>query len=146
MPEAETGQAVQVLGLLLEYFGERGKRWTRDRYDDGDVTSVPLGTSPGHASPSARASANNTGRLASETTVRASPGHSSVVASLTCSGGRNGFSHDASNEGVLIALLVAAVTRGGAQGPAGAPMSGCMERSRIMKENSPLIRNGFTFA
>ena len=34
------------------------------------VTSVPLGTSPGHASPSARASANNTGRLASETTVR----------------------------------------------------------------------------
>ncbi len=33
------------------------------------ATSVPLGTSPGQASPSARASANNTGRLASETTV-----------------------------------------------------------------------------
>ena len=32
--------------------------------------SVSLGTSPGHASPSARASANNTGRVASETTVR----------------------------------------------------------------------------
>jgi len=31
----------------------------------------PLGTSPGHASPSARASANNTGRLASEATVLA---------------------------------------------------------------------------
>ena len=36
MPEAETGQAVQVLDLLLEYFGERGERWTRDRYDDGE--------------------------------------------------------------------------------------------------------------
>ena len=35
------------------------------------VTSVPRGTSPGHASPSARASANSTGRLASETTLRA---------------------------------------------------------------------------
>ena len=33
------------------------------------ATSASLGTSPGHASPSARASANNTGRLASETTV-----------------------------------------------------------------------------
>jgi hypothetical protein len=33
MPKAETGQAVQVLDLLLDYFGER---WTRDRYDDGD--------------------------------------------------------------------------------------------------------------
>ena len=36
MPEAETGQAVHVLDLLLEYFGEQGERWTRDRYDDGD--------------------------------------------------------------------------------------------------------------
>jgi hypothetical protein len=36
MPEAETGKAVQVLDLLLECFGERGERWTRDRYDDGD--------------------------------------------------------------------------------------------------------------
>jgi hypothetical protein len=36
MPEAETGKAVQVLDLLLEYFGDRGERWTRDRYDDGD--------------------------------------------------------------------------------------------------------------
>jgi hypothetical protein len=36
MPEAETGQAVQVLDLLLEYFGDHGERWTRDRYDDGD--------------------------------------------------------------------------------------------------------------
>jgi hypothetical protein len=36
MPEAETGKAVQVLDLLLEYFGEQGERWTRDRYDDGD--------------------------------------------------------------------------------------------------------------
>jgi hypothetical protein len=36
MPEAETGQAVQVFDLLLEYFGEQGERWTRDRYDDGD--------------------------------------------------------------------------------------------------------------
>ena len=43
MPEAETGQAVQVLGLLLEYFGERGKRWTRDRYDDGDGRRCLLG-------------------------------------------------------------------------------------------------------
>jgi hypothetical protein len=36
MPEAETGRAVQVLDLLLEYLGEQGERWTRDRYDDGD--------------------------------------------------------------------------------------------------------------
>ena len=36
------------------------------------ATSVSLGTSAGHASPSARASANNTGRVASETTVPAS--------------------------------------------------------------------------
>jgi hypothetical protein len=36
MPEAETGQAVQVLDLLLEYFGEQDERRTRDRYDDGD--------------------------------------------------------------------------------------------------------------
>ena len=36
------------------------------------ATSVSLGTSSGHASPSARASANNTGRLASDTTVPAS--------------------------------------------------------------------------
>src|SRR5262245_4289079 len=36
MPEAETGQAVQVLDLLLEYFGDNGEHWTRDRYDDGD--------------------------------------------------------------------------------------------------------------
>jgi hypothetical protein len=36
MCEAETGQAVQLLDLLLEYFGEQGERWTRDRYDDGD--------------------------------------------------------------------------------------------------------------
>jgi hypothetical protein len=28
MPEAENGKAVQVLDLLLEYFGERGERWT----------------------------------------------------------------------------------------------------------------------
>ena len=33
------------------------------------ATSVSLATSPGHASPSVRARANNTGRLASETTV-----------------------------------------------------------------------------
>jgi hypothetical protein len=36
MPEAETGKAVQVLDLLLEYFGDQGERWTRHRYDDGD--------------------------------------------------------------------------------------------------------------
>ena len=35
MHEAENGKAVQVLDLLLEYFGNRGERWTRDRYDDG---------------------------------------------------------------------------------------------------------------
>ena len=35
MLEAETGKAVQAPDLLLEYFGERGERWTRDRYDDG---------------------------------------------------------------------------------------------------------------
>ena len=34
------------------------------------ATRVSLATSPGHASPSVRASANNTGRLASEITVR----------------------------------------------------------------------------
>jgi hypothetical protein len=36
MPQAETGKAVQVFDLLLEYFGEEGERWTRDRYDDSD--------------------------------------------------------------------------------------------------------------
>ncbi len=36
------------------------------------ATSVSLGTSPGHASPSARASANYTGRFASETTLLSS--------------------------------------------------------------------------
>ena len=36
MPEAETGQALQVLDLLLDYFGDDGERWTRDHYDDGD--------------------------------------------------------------------------------------------------------------
>ena len=36
MPEAETGRAVHVLDLLLDYFGEQGERWTRDRYDGGD--------------------------------------------------------------------------------------------------------------
>jgi hypothetical protein len=35
MPEAKTGTALQVLELLLEYFGVDGARWTRDRYDDG---------------------------------------------------------------------------------------------------------------
>jgi hypothetical protein len=34
MPETENGKAVQVFDLLLEYFGEGGERWTRDRYDD----------------------------------------------------------------------------------------------------------------
>jgi hypothetical protein len=36
MPDAETGQAVQILDLLLDYFGDDGERWTRDHYDDGD--------------------------------------------------------------------------------------------------------------
>jgi hypothetical protein len=36
MRETVSGKAVQVLDLLLEYFGEQGERWTRDRYDDGD--------------------------------------------------------------------------------------------------------------
>jgi hypothetical protein len=35
MPEAEMGKAVQVLDLLLEYFGDRGEHWTRDCYNDG---------------------------------------------------------------------------------------------------------------
>jgi hypothetical protein len=35
MPEAEPGKAAQMLDLLLEYFGKRGERWTRDRYNDG---------------------------------------------------------------------------------------------------------------
>jgi hypothetical protein len=50
----------------------------RARYDSSAsvapnacATSMSLGRSPGHASPSARASANNTGRLASETAVPA---------------------------------------------------------------------------
>jgi hypothetical protein len=38
-----------------------------------------LGTSPGHASPSARASANNTGRVASETTVPRRARHAAGV-------------------------------------------------------------------
>ena len=35
MRQVGTGQAVQVLNLLLEYFGDRGERWTSHRYDDG---------------------------------------------------------------------------------------------------------------
>jgi hypothetical protein len=36
MPEPETAKAVQVLDLLLEFFGKRGEHWTRDRYADSD--------------------------------------------------------------------------------------------------------------
>jgi hypothetical protein len=36
MPEPETGKALQLLDLLLEYFGEDGAYWTGDRYDDGN--------------------------------------------------------------------------------------------------------------
>jgi len=35
MPETDTGKAVQVLDLLLEFFGESGAHWTRGRYHDG---------------------------------------------------------------------------------------------------------------
>jgi hypothetical protein len=48
--------------------------------------SVSLATSPGHASPSARASANNTGRVASESTV--SPRTHDVTARVHDEGGR----------------------------------------------------------
>jgi hypothetical protein len=43
MPEAEMGKAVRVLDLLLEYFGDRGEHWTRDRYDDGGGRRCPVG-------------------------------------------------------------------------------------------------------
>jgi hypothetical protein len=36
MRETDTGKAVQMLDLLLEFFGEDGAHWTRGRYDDGD--------------------------------------------------------------------------------------------------------------
>jgi hypothetical protein len=35
MSETDTGKAVQVLDLLLEFFGESGTHWTRGRYHDG---------------------------------------------------------------------------------------------------------------
>lgn len=35
MSETDTGKAVQVLDLLLEFFGESGAHWTRGRYHDG---------------------------------------------------------------------------------------------------------------
>ena len=35
MREPETPKAVQMLDLLLEYFGEQGTHWTSDRYHDG---------------------------------------------------------------------------------------------------------------
>lgn len=51
------------------------------------ASSTSLGTSPGHASPSARASANNTGRLASGTTtvlaVRTALRHASTGSSCS---------------------------------------------------------------
>jgi hypothetical protein len=50
----------------------RAMRFIGELRPEGARESVLLGTSPGHASPSARASANNTGRVASETTVPAS--------------------------------------------------------------------------
>jgi hypothetical protein len=36
MPEPEIGKALQLLDLLLEYFGEDGAYWTSDRYHDGN--------------------------------------------------------------------------------------------------------------
>jgi hypothetical protein len=36
MSETDTGKAVQVLDLLLEFLGESGEHWTRGRYHDGD--------------------------------------------------------------------------------------------------------------
>ena len=35
MPHAETAKAVQLLDLMLEFFGDDG-RWTRGCYDDGN--------------------------------------------------------------------------------------------------------------
>ena len=35
MSETDTGKAVQVLDLLLGFFGESGAHWTRGRYHDG---------------------------------------------------------------------------------------------------------------
>ena len=35
MRETDASKAVQVLDLLLEFFGEDGAHWTRGRYDDG---------------------------------------------------------------------------------------------------------------
>jgi hypothetical protein len=35
MSETDTGEAVQVLDLLLEFVGESGAHWTRGRYHDG---------------------------------------------------------------------------------------------------------------
>jgi len=35
MSETDTGKAVEVLDLLLEFFGETGAHWTRGRYHDG---------------------------------------------------------------------------------------------------------------
>jgi hypothetical protein len=35
MRDPETGKAVQVLDLLLDYFGEEGAHWTSGRYHDG---------------------------------------------------------------------------------------------------------------
>ena len=35
MCETDAGKAVQMLDLLLEFFGKDGAHWSRGRYDDG---------------------------------------------------------------------------------------------------------------
>jgi hypothetical protein len=37
MRDPETGKAVQVLDLLLDYFGEEGAHWTSGRYHTATV-------------------------------------------------------------------------------------------------------------
>jgi hypothetical protein len=45
MPEADTGEAVRMLELLLEFLGENGAQWTRGGYDDGHGRRSPLSAS-----------------------------------------------------------------------------------------------------
>ncbi len=43
MREADTGEAVRMLELFLEFFGPEGGHWTRGRYDDGHSRRCLIG-------------------------------------------------------------------------------------------------------
>jgi hypothetical protein len=68
---ASAARRQRKTSLGRAHLGHRPKDGAKPPYfhSQARAMSVSLGTSPGHASPSARAIANNTGRLASEITL-----------------------------------------------------------------------------